>query len=113
MADLATPWRDDTVTIPCPACGAQFTPAGRQNFCSHACRQAAYRQRHPPPVPTIELPPPQQRRGVTVYACPSCDSRYLGQQRCPECNIFCRRVGIGGCCPSCDEPIAAQELTDP
>jgi hypothetical protein len=23
-----------------------------------------------------------------------------------------RRIGIGGCCPSCDEPIAVAELVD-
>jgi len=27
-------------------------------------------------------------------------------------STFMRRVGIGGCCPSCDEPIAINELLD-
>lgn len=99
------------VTIPCPICGADFVAFGRRHWCSPACRQASYRRRHQlPRASLVEAPPPGSRRAVTVYACPLCEQRYLGVQRCDECNVFCARVGVGGCCPACDEPIAIDEL---
>ena len=49
----------------------------------------------------------------TVYECPDCAARYLGQQRCADCNTFCRRIGAGGFCPHCDEPVALDELAQP
>ncbi len=45
-----------------------------------------------------------------VYECPSCEERFVDERRCPECNVFCRRVGAGGCRPSCGEIVAADEL---
>lgn len=45
-----------------------------------------------------------------VYACPSCDTRFLGEQRCPDCGLFGRRVGPGGLCPHCEEPVALADL---
>jgi hypothetical protein len=36
--------------------------------------------------------------------------RELGIQRCDDCGIFMARVGIGGLCPHCDEPLAVAEL---
>jgi len=105
-----SPSRNDGVTISCPCCGRNFTPIGRRRFCSDACRQAAWRRRHQPPTPAQPPPPARPRRAGTVYACPTCDARYLGEQRCPDCNIFCHRVGFGGYCPSCDEPVAHHEL---
>ena len=36
--------------------------------------------------------------------------RYLGTQRCDECGVFCKRVGPGGPCPHCDEPVAVADL---
>jgi hypothetical protein len=104
------PSRNDTVTTRCPCCGRGFIPMGRRRWCSDACRQAAHRRRHQPPPSPLEPPPPRPRRPATVYACASCDQRYLGEQRCPDCNRFCQRVGFGGHCPSCDEPIAHIEL---
>ncbi|MGH2608690.1 MAG: hypothetical protein ACRDHF_06325 [Tepidiformaceae bacterium] len=47
---------------------------------------------------------------ATIYECPACDIRYLGQQRCADCGVFCRRVGPGGLCPHCDEPVALADL---
>lgn len=102
-----TPLRNDGVTTPCPVCGLPFTPAGRQRACSAACRQTAWRRRHAPPVPMI---PSRTPRAATIYECPSCESRYLGEQRCPECRIFCRKLGPGGSCPHCDELILLAEL---
>jgi hypothetical protein len=49
---------------------------------------------------------------ATVYQCPSCDRRYLGEQRCEDCNVFARRVGPGGSCPHCDEPVAVTDLVE-
>ncbi|MDO8567871.1 MAG: hypothetical protein Q7R57_04065 [Dehalococcoidales bacterium] len=45
-----------------------------------------------------------------MYECPSCGARYLDEQRCPDCHLFCRRVGPGGRCPHCEEPVAVADL---
>jgi hypothetical protein len=44
-----------------------------------------------------------------VYECPQCGER-LVERRCPECNVFCRRLGAGGRCPACDEMVLVEEL---
>jgi hypothetical protein len=49
---------------------------------------------------------------AVIYECPDCEARYLDERRCPDCNMFCRRIGAGGTCPHCDEPVALDELTD-
>jgi hypothetical protein len=51
-------------------------------------------------------PPP----GI-IYQCPECETCYLGERRCPDCQLFCRRAGAGGLCPHCDEPVAISQLT--
>ncbi len=110
--------RDDRVTTrpACPACGQPLTqPRGRQAYCSPACRQRAYRHRHRQPLP---LPAPSRQAGAligyqVVYQCPDCDSLYLGQQRCPDCNTFCTRLGPGGDYPHCQEVITLHELLHP
>ena len=95
------------VTMRCPVCGTPFPASGRRRFCSDACRQAAWRYRHTtPPAPADPIPKPD-----VVYECPACDARYLGEQRCPDCNTFCRRLGPGGPCPHCDEPVTIADLT--
>jgi hypothetical protein len=99
--------RNDRPVTPCPLCGQPFTPVGRQQVCSAACRQARWRRSHPSPPPAI---PARTSRPTTVYECPACETRYLGTQRCPDCGVFCRRVGPGGCCPHCDEPVALADL---
>ena len=103
----AAPSRNDAVTIACPCCARPFVPTGRRRFCSDACRQAAWRRRHPLAVPPI---PDRSPRPTTVYVCPTCDARFLGEQRCPDCNTFARRLGPGGPCPHCDEPVAVTDL---
>ena len=107
MPDAASPSRNDGVTTPCPICGRAFRPVGRQRVCSAACRQALWRRRHPAPLPPL---PARAPRPAMVYECPSCETRYLGQQRCDECGTFCRRVGPGGPCPHCNEPVAVADL---
>jgi hypothetical protein len=98
---------NDGLTIGCPICGTPFAPSGRRRYCSDTCRQAAWRRRHPSSVPAT---PSTSPRPSTVYACPVCDARYLGEQRCSDCNTFARRVGPGGLCPHCDEPVAVSDL---
>jgi hypothetical protein len=46
----------------------------------------------------------------SVYECPECGERYLGERRCPECGRWCRRRGVGGNCPECDHVLAMVEL---
>jgi hypothetical protein len=63
-------------------------------------------------VPERPSSPARAPRAATVYECPSCQARYLGAQRCDDCQLFCRRVGPGGLCPHCDEPVAVGDLID-
>ena len=107
------PSRHDVVTITCPVCQHTFNPSGRRRFCSDACRAAAYRRRRDAAQPSIVVPRANPRRPITVYECDTCGARALGEQRCDECSTFMRRVGIGGHCPSCDEPVAVAELLEP
>ncbi len=83
---------------------------GRQAYCDQACRQAAYRRRHATTDASPALPKAKSRRTGTVYACPDCQERYLGQQRCDDCNTFAARLGPGGQCPDCDSLITVEEL---
>ena len=46
---------------------------------------------------------------VIVYECPSCEER-VAVRRCPDCHVFCRRVGPGGRCPGCGEMVLVAEL---
>ena len=98
------PVRDDSATTLCQVCGVAFEPRGRQLHCSTTCRQRAWRRRRTAPVQRLVT------GADTVYACPACDARYLGAQRCEDCNTFARRLGPGGLCPCCDEPVAVSDL---
>jgi hypothetical protein len=108
------PDRGATVTVPCPVCRTAFTPIRRQKYCTQACRQTAWRIRHPnsSSPPAAVLPPATRRRDHTVYQCPSCGTRRLGQQWCPDCTHPALRVDLGGLCPHCDEPVTISDLTD-
>ena len=110
----SAPSRNDGVTILCPVCQRRrFVPSGRKKVCSPACRQIAYRRRRAAiALQQPVLPPHRPRRDGTVYQCPSCEARYLGNQRCSECGVFCRRVGAGGLCPECGEPVTVADLFD-
>ena len=101
-----------TITNPCPVCGNPFTPIRRQRYCTPACRQAAWRTRHPAPTPTVVLPPKTRRRDITVNQCPDCGTRRLGEQWCPDCTRPAVRLDLGGLCPHCDEPITISDITD-
>lgn len=106
----ASPLCHDAVTMICPVCQHPFMAVGRQKFCSDACRAAAYRRRRDAGRPPVTIPKARPRTPVTVYECGTCGTRTLGQQRCEECGIFMHRIGIGGNCPSCDQPVAVTEL---
>jgi hypothetical protein len=83
--------------------------SGRRRYCSGACRQAAWRQRHQLPAGPVTQPSPPSH-SASVYECPACEVRYLGSQRCDDCNQFCRRIGPGALCPHCDEPVTLADL---
>jgi len=110
------PLRDDSrndTTARCPACGQPFTRTGRRRWCSDACRQKAWRSRHlaePAAAVAESLPAVRPHRDHTVYECGDCGQRFIGQQRCDDCGTFCRRLGPGGTCPACDEPVTIADL---
>jgi len=109
-----TPSSNDAVTIPCPVCETPFEQIGKRRYCRDACRVAAHRRRHrAPDAPEVLPPPSQPRRSHTVYECPSCDERSLGEQRCDDCNTFMRSLGLGGLSPCCGEPVTIEELLNP
>lgn len=102
----------------CPVCAGPL-PSSRAQYCSAACRQRAFRLRQPARAP-VSLEPltrrVRQQRALsahTVYACPVCETRLLGERRCPECNRFCRSLGLGGTCPDCDTVILLADLIGP
>jgi hypothetical protein len=111
----------DVPAARCPACDGPV-PSARARYCSAACKQRAYRDRRPttttPSRATVAAtqarPPERQASRVarTIYECPACSTRYLGERRCPDCNRFCRALGPGEACPSCDEPILLADLLD-
>jgi hypothetical protein len=102
----------------CPICQTATVPA-RARYCSDACKQRAYRLRRAVDGPMDRIDravSPRRRQALvahTVYECPACETRLLGTQRCPDCHVFCRRLGLGGPCPHCDEPILVADLLPP
>ena len=107
---VKSPLRHDSVTIACSVCGSSFPSSGRRTYCSDACRSLGYRRRRSVGRENITVAKSQPRREITVYECDTCGERSLGEQRCPQCHTFMRRVGIGGHCPSCEESITISEL---
>ena len=100
----------------CVVCGRQAT--GRSRYCDGACRQRAYRLRQQPDqqallaAVTVDLKQQQILLEHIVYSCPSCEQRLLGERRCPECGLMCKKLGVGGHCPHCDELVVVIELVD-
>jgi hypothetical protein len=98
----------------CLVCDAALT-SSRARYCSRAHQQRAFRLRHQPSLPDLqrlqqEL---QRRRAVvarTIYECPSCGERFVGERRCPDCHLFTRAIGLGGHCPECDTPLLLVDL---
>jgi hypothetical protein len=108
------PSRDANATPSCPVCGRGFHPDRvNQNYCSPGCRKQAWRRRHQTPIVPVLVPPKgRSRREVTVYECGSCGARAVGDQRCDDCGTWMGRVGPGGRCPNCDDPVAVSDLLD-
>ncbi len=110
--------RDDGRTkVACLICGNDFEPVGRSRHCSQRCRQRAYRlrRRQAQQVTLAALAVTALRRqrqlvAQTVYQCPACEERYLGERRCSECNLMCRKLGLGGRCSGCDEILTVSDL---
>jgi hypothetical protein len=100
----------------CPVCGDTFPIDGRGIYCEPKCRQRAYRLRHRqvnrPTLVDLDAMLRQAQRLIaqTVYECPSCEERFLGQRRCVQCNLWCRKLGIGGQCSGCDELLTVVDL---
>jgi hypothetical protein len=109
---VITPSRDDHETTSCPVCQHPFTPAGRQAYCSPRCRKTAFRRRHQDPPDAIAVPPARPRSRYAIYECPGCELRQAGRQRCDDCGIFGRKIGTGGPCPHCSEPVTVSDLLD-
>lgn len=100
-----------TEPMRCPVCATRFEPSGRRRYCSDTCRVTAHRRRHQPqPAPTGPLPTAGNRRTHTIYECGTCGTRALAEQRCKDCSTFTTRVGYGGHCPNCEEPVTLDEL---
>ena len=98
------------VTMACAPCGAAFRAAARSRFWDPAGRAAATRRRRAAARPVVVVPAGASRVPLTVYECDACGARAVGAQRCVDCHAFMRRVGLGGACPHCDEPITVAEL---
>lgn len=128
MPASVIPVRDGSIARPadrrCPCCAGAL-PSCRARYCSAACRQRAYRARHSGSAlaTTARRSRHTAAGGVlgltaaqtmarTVYECPDCQQRFVGLRRCPDCHRFCRKLGLGGTCPGCDEPILLTELLD-
>jgi rubrerythrin len=98
----------------CLVCGKALR-SRRARYCSRAHQQHAFRLRHqasPPDLQQLrhEL---RRRRAVvarTVYECPSCGERLVGERRCPDCHLFSRAIGLGGHCPECDATVVLLDL---
>ena len=114
-SELPSGGQDAAAVLRCPICSTPL-PSSRARFCSAACRQRAFRLRHAArsaaDAGRLREALRRQRMLVahTVYACPSCDERFVGLRRCPECHLFGRALGLGGLCPDCETPILLADL---
>jgi hypothetical protein len=101
----------------CLICAAALSPS-QKRYCTRACQQQAYRLRHHQPLrPDLAtLHTELKRRKLltehTVYECPKCETRTLGQQRCTDCNSFACALGLGGLCPDCDAVLLLSDLLE-
>ena len=51
-----------------------------------------------------------QLEAHTLFACPGCDERQLGQRRCQACGHFCRALGLAVACTACGELLLLIDL---
>ena len=100
----------------CPMCTNSFPIDGRGLYCTPRCHQRAYRLRHRqanrPALIDLATRLRREQRLIhqTVYECSSCQERLLGERRCGECNLWCRKLGLGGQCSGCDNVLTVSEL---
>jgi ribosomal protein L32 len=100
----------------CPMCGDTFPIDGRSIYCTPVCRQRAFRLRNRSEnrqtltALATTLRRQQRLTAQTVYECPACSERFLGQRRCDDCNLWCRKVGLGGECSNCAEILTIADL---
>ncbi len=117
MAPMRDVSRDDPFAPQdrqCPICGREYS-SRRARYCSGACRMKALRRRRyysaldqPAPSPNPEVVGLPEWK--PLYECPTCRRRMLGDHRCPDCNRFGQRLGLGGPCPNCDQPVLLTDL---
>ena len=94
----------------CLICGRQYS-SRRARYCSGACRMKALRRRrHYAASAPSTLALAAQPEWRPVYECAPCKRRMLGDHRCPDCNRFGQRLGLGGLCPHCDQPVLLTDL---
>jgi ribosomal protein L32 len=98
----------------CLVCG-KATPSTRAKYCGRAHQQRSYRLRHQTPTPDLTLVRKalQRRKALvahTIYECGGCGERFIGERRCPDCNLYARSVGLGGSCPDCETIILIADL---
>lgn len=110
--DPETPSRGGSAAATCPVCQCSFVPSANKLFCGKLCKDTAYRRRKQSARKPIKVPSARPRRAVTVYECDGCGERSLGSQRCEECRTFMRKLGLGGLCPHCEEPVTLSDLLD-
>ena len=94
----------------CPACGLTFLGDRRRIWCSRGCRQKGFHMRRDWPE---QAPIVFRRRlspAVTVFRCPACGTRALGQDTCPACATPSNSLGPGGPCPHCSQPVAVVDV---
>ena len=65
----------------------------RATYCSAACKQRGYRDRHATTRRAkVGIPAPKRARSDrvahTVYECSNCGERFVGLRRCPDCGLF-------------------------
>ncbi len=104
------PSRKGSITACCLVCGGSLPPVRPRTTCSDACRQKAFRLRQELTAP--ELPKAEPRKAHTVYECGASGAKLLGGQWCEDCAQPMRRLGAGGLCPGCSEPLTFQELLE-
>ncbi len=104
--------RHDPATMTCPLCQHSFSPRPPTLLLRRSPVKAAYRAACAAARPLVTVPTARTKRPITVYECPDCGERALGQQRCADCSTFMRKVGPGGEYPCCAEPIPLTELLD-
>ena len=51
-----------------------------------------------------------QLEAHTLFECPTCGQRQLGQRRCADCQRFCCALGLAATCSACGEPVLLIEL---